>query len=226
MEIDMTNARSLPHVFVPDNVENEAAYIAAAQARIMANRAKGAHARWIAESGEEVVTLCCDFLCENGEFAPAEVRDADGWTVLHVTHPLVKASLGEFFGKMFESLRDWGRLTAGQEKAVIGMIERAKQRVADREVAKQAKRDSARHVGTVGERRDFALSIKFVTSFETQFGTTFVHVMEDADANVVVYKGSKLLGEKGTDIELKATIKEHGMRDGVAQTIITRPKQM
>jgi hypothetical protein len=47
--------------------------------------------------------------------------------------------------------------------------------------------------------------------------------MHDVDGNVVVYKGSNLLGEKGNAVSVKATIKDHDSRDGVKQTKISRP---
>ena len=218
--------RRLPSINVPDGVENEVRYIAAAKARIAANAAKGARKRWIAESGEEVVNRCIDFLREYGEFEriPLPAEDTDRDMVRTRPHPVVRAAYGEFYYNMQGSLSEWGRLTKGQEQAVLRMIEQAHERIAAREAAKAEKAATAKHIGTVGERRDFDLSIKFVTSFETQFGTTVVHVMEDADANVVVYKGSRQIGDKGAQIVIKATIKAHDYRDGVAQTIISRPK--
>lgn len=211
----------MPHIDVPDHIENPGQYIAAAHARIAANRAKGARARWLKES--PTAQRCIDFLFEDGEFAPIETTDAEGYMTRR-THPLVKASVGEFFGKMYTSLCDWGRLTPGQERAVLGMIEKGMERLAQREAAIEAKRQSAQHIGTVGERIDFDLVIKFTTDFETQFGYTYVHVMEDAAGNVVVYKGSKVLGQRGDAVKFKATIKAHDYRDGIAQTIVTRPK--
>jgi hypothetical protein len=223
MEMNMTNTRRLPRINVPDHVENEAAYIRAAQARIAANAAKGARNRWIEESGKEIVELCINFLFESGEFQPTQIIDANGG-LEYRTHPLVRASFGEFRSKMIQSELDWGRLTKGQEQAVLRMIDKAKERIAARDAAKDEKRATAKHVGTVGERRDFTLTVKFTTAYETQFGVTHVHVMEDVEGNVVVYKGSKVIGEKGETITVKATIKEHGERDGIAQTIISRPK--
>lgn len=219
MEIDMTR------IFVPDHVENQAAYIRAAEARIVANRCKGNRKRWEQESGVDVVERCCSFLGEYGEFARIQTVDEDGYVTSSQTHPLVKASQGEFFVKMLHSIRDYGRLTPGQERAVLNMIEKAQARVAERAAAQEAKRQTAKHIGTVGERRDFDLVVKFTTSFETQFGLTRVYVMEDAEGNVVVYKGStNLMAEKGDEVEFKATIKAHDKRDGVAQTIVARPK--
>jgi len=218
--------RRLPVINVPDHVENEALYIAAAKARIAANARKSARKRWIAESGEAVVNRCEDFLSEYGEFEriPLPDEDTDPDMVRTRPHPVVRAAYGEFYYEMKSSLNEWGRLTKGQEQAVLRMIEKSQERIAAREAAKAEKAATAKHIGTVGERRDFSLTIKFVTFFETQFGLIIVNICEDADANVVVYKGSNRLGEKGAQIKIKATIKAHDVRDGVAQTIISRPK--
>lgn len=203
---------------VPDHVENEAAYIKAAHARIAANAAKGARNRWIAESGNEIVGICVNFLYESGEFA-RQLIDGN-WVI----NPIVKASFGVFRSKMIESCDQWGRLTKGQEQAVLGMIDKAKERIAARDAAKAEKAVTAKHVGAIGERREFNLTVKFTTEFESGFGIMHIHVMEDSDGNVIVYKGSKAIGNKGEFITVKATIKEHGERDGIAQTIIARPK--
>jgi len=205
-------------------IENEAAYEKGKQAAIRFNRIKGNRKRWVAESGQQIVDRCTDFLAETGEFGRVVVRNKDGWEEFE-TNPFVKVSFGEFYRKMHKSLLDWGRLSPAQEKAVLGMIEKAQERIAERAAAKEAKAASAQHIGAVGERRGFELTIKFMTSFETRFGYTFVHVMEDAAGNVVVYKGSKAIGQKGDSVSLTATIKEHGVRDGIAQTIIARPAQ-
>ena len=76
------------------------------------------------------------------------------------------------------------------------------------------------------ERRDFSLTVKFTTSYFGPFGTTYVYVCADPDGNVIVYKGSATIGKNGEAIKVKATIKEHGIRDGVCQTIIGRPKKI
>ena len=226
MSNPVASARRIPIINVPDHIENPQAYIRAARARIADNAVKGAKTRWIAESGEAVVTRCIDFLFEYGEFEriPLPAEDTDRNIVRSRPHPVVRAAYGEFYYEMRGSLNEWGRLTKGQEQAVLRMIEQAHERIAAREAAKAEKAATAKHIGTVGERRDFDLTIKFMASFETQFGLTVVHVMEDADANVVVYKGSKQIGDKGAQIKIKATIKDHDYRDGVAQTIISRPK--
>lgn len=49
--------------------------------------------------------------------------------------------------------------------------------------------------------------------------------MKNADGSVIVYKGSKCFDRgRGEKVTLRAKIKSHGERDGVAQTVIERPK--
>lgn len=212
-------------------IEDQAAWERGRLERIKANRRVGAKARWVALVGEEISTRCDDFLNACGQFDSIPYTKAgdresgyDGYITCFRAHPIVALSQGDFYTKMRDNLAEWGGLTEGQTKAVLKMIERADQRLAEREAAKVQKAATAQHIGTVGERIDFDLTIKFTTDFETQFGYTYVHVMEDAAGNVVVYKGSKVLGQKGDAVKFKATIKAHDYRDGIAQTIVTRPK--
>ncbi|CAB4164966.1 hypothetical protein UFOVP833_11 [uncultured Caudovirales phage] len=96
-----------------------------------------------------------------------------------------------------------------------------------RDAASATQKANARHVGTVGERREFDLTIRHVHSYETAYNgctrTVSISIMEDTAGNVVVYKGS-FLADKGETLKMVASVKEHGHRDGVAQTIIQRPK--
>lgn len=97
----------------------------------------------------------------------------------------------------------------------------------DGRAAKEAQRaaDAAKsnHVGTVGERIIIEGTIFFTTDYETDYGTTYVTGIKDAAGNIFIQKGVAI-GRKGEDIQIKATIKEHSIREGVKQTIISRPK--
>jgi hypothetical protein len=95
---------------------------------------------------------------------------------------------------------------------------------AQRQADYMARHGGSQHVGVIGDRHSFSVKIRFVKSFETAFGMLFIHVMDDAQGNVIVYKGSKELGEKGQSLSLVATVSEHGEREGIKQTIIKRPK--
>lgn len=202
-------------------IENEARYEAAIERNIRNNARKTRAAKWLATEGGKRASA---FLFELDEFE-ATYHD-DGYFV--AMHPVVKACLGDFFTKMHDSVVEWGGLTEGQTNAVLAMIERGEARVAERakarEEARQADADKSGWIGVVGERRMFDLTIRMVFEMEGQYGYSYLHVMNDADGNVVVYKGTNCLGAIDDTVTVKATVKEHDVRDGVKQTKIARPK--
>lgn len=202
-------------------IENEARYEAAKERNIRINGNKTRAAKWLATEGGQRAN---NFLHQFDEFEPI-YRDNGYFEELH---PVVKACLGDFYTKMRDSVIEWGALTEGQTNAVLAMIARGEARVAERakarEDARQADADKSGWIGTVGERSLFTLTIRMVVEIEGMYGYSYLHVMHDADGNVVVYKGSNQLGKKGDTVTVKATIKEHDTRDGVKQTKISRPK--
>jgi hypothetical protein len=122
----------------------------------------------------------------------------------------------------------YGTLSDAQVAAVTKAV--------DADLARQAALQASQHVGTVGARQTFDLTVTFITSFEGAYGTTYINGFKDADGNIFIHKGSKILVdvevdtyprplEKGDKVNLSATIKEHGVREGVKQTIITRPSR-
>jgi hypothetical protein len=128
---------------------------------------------------------------------------------------------GGFWSSMLDAFEQWGNLTENQEAAVRRIIDQDAARKAERKAADA----SSVHVGAVGERRDFTLTLQGRFEYTTDYGTTYGHVFKDADGNVVIYKGSNRLdGECGVTLTLKATVKAHEARDGVSQTLISRPK--
>lgn len=133
----------------------------------------------------------------------------------------------EFVQKMLDAFQNWGNLSEGQERALVNCVAKAKERQAQRKKEQEVLAASSKHVGMVGNRRVFHLQIMRVLSFDGRYGTSYIHIMNDqpgiAGGNVIVYKGSKQLGPVGDVITVTATVKEHGERDGVKQTIIARP---
>jgi hypothetical protein len=93
----------------------------------------------------------------------------------------------------------------------------------DRELVRKEQNAVSQHAGTVGERIEFTGTITFTTQFQGAFGTVYVTGICDDAGNIFIQKG-KYLGYKGERLIVTATVKEHGERDGVKQTIITRPK--
>ena len=62
-------------------------------------------------------------------------------------------------------------------------------------------------------------------ALDSTFGTVFINICEDTDKNIIIYKGNAIgFPNKGETATIKATIKEHGVRNGVKQTVIQRPK--
>ena len=82
--------------------------------------------------------------------------------------------------------------------------------------------------GTVGERTHFVLTVGKVISFETQYGTTHIHIMRDDNSNAFVWKASGTYIDEGSEVILCGTVKAHETyeRTGVKQTILTRCKQV
>lgn len=201
-------------------IENEARYAAAIQRNIQNNARKTRSVKWLATPEGARANA---FLFELDEFEPTYREDGRFGDI----HPVVKACLGDFWTKMRESVAEWGGLTEGQTKAVLAMIARGEARVAERakarEDARQADADKSGWIGAVGERRDFSLVIRTVIEMEGQYGYSYLHVTHDDAGNVVVYKGTKELGERGMRVVVKATVKDHDIRDGVKQTKIARP---
>jgi hypothetical protein len=192
-------------------IANETAYENAIARNIRINATKGRATRWLATADGRRAN---DFLFGIGEFDTDENGNL---------HPVFKAARGDFFHKMRESLIQWGALTEGQTNAVLAMITRTEAKVAGFAAKRAEEAATSQWIGTVGQRRDFTLTIRHIVDMEGIYGTSYLHILNDDAGNVVIYKGTKLLGDRGERLTVKATIKEHGEREGVKQTKIARP---
>lgn len=117
-------------------------------------------------------------------------------------------------------------------------IER-KEREAKRIAEAEAARNSSEYVGEIGKRMEFNIAeMKLLSSWDTQYGVTYLYKFVTTDGNVLMWFASSIFGEwkrvgkhqqffQITDCnQIKATIKSHNERDGVKQTIITRCKKV
>jgi hypothetical protein len=206
-------------VNVPEHVENDGAYINHAVARIATNWVKGNRTRWFAAHAD--AQRLQDWLNSDGEFSCTWDERGNARP-----HPLAIRGNGGFtdlLRKLSVDLHECGGLSDKQTEIVRNALARQATFVAERKAKFAAQDASSQHIGTVGKREVFTLTIQWVKYFEGAFGATYIHGLKDAAGNVVIYKGSKCLGEKGATLTVKATVKEHGERDGVKQTIISRP---
>lgn len=194
-----------------ENVDNEEAWTAAAKAVIAGRAAAKKKREFLAanEDGEQLLAFIAD-----KAFSWATEYD---WE--YVRNDITKLEPRNFFDKIHLSVLKWGAPTQGQADAV--------RRIIDQESAKKAEwkaRDArSEHIGAIGEKIELDAVIYFQTSFTTQWGLTTITGFRAGD-NIIIHKGSAPSGNKGDRVTLKATIKEHGERDGVKQTIVVRPK--
>lgn len=227
-------------------VENPAAYERAIERNIKANAAKTRRKTWVAthadaerlrdwlhQSGEFQDRYSCGNSWSNAKGACCDNYDTKCCYVGPKAHPLVAGIFSGDFGKvlleMREALQEWGGLTDKQTDLVRRALARAEERLAKAQQRHQervaADRATSQHVGTVGARVEMTLQCEKVFEFDSMYGMTYINICRDAHNNVVVYKGSNRF-EEGETIRVKATIKAHDERDGVAQTLIARPKTL
>jgi hypothetical protein len=85
---------------------------------------------------------------------------------------------------------------------------------------------SSEHVGEIGKRQDFpGLKLIRAIPVDGYWGLTIFYKLEDAEGNRITWKASSWADmEEGDTVTLKATVKEHGEWQGVAETYITRCK--
>lgn len=129
-----------------------------------------------------------------------------------------ETTITDIVGKLVK----YGSISDKQMAFVGKLVDKINNRVAIK-AARAAENAGSTHIGNVGDRLTFTATVAFVASFETQFGTMFVNGLKDQAGNVVIYKGSKSLAAKGDTVKFTATVKEHGVREGVKQTIVARP---
>lgn len=112
-------------------------------------------------------------------------------------------------------------------------MEKQRQREAGLEAMK-----SSEYVGEIGKRQVFDIShFELVTSWETDYGMTYLYRFLTTNGDVLIWKASSVFGEWVTKdngcmdfVEhkavnrIKATVKDHNERDGIKQTVITRCK--
>lgn len=112
------------------------------------------------------------------------------------------------------------------------------------ERVKKETRPETGHVGTVGKRSEFTVTVKRIHSYETQYGCGRVMVMEDDDGNVIktMTSGAWAFHHTSTDIpeddgigykrprstsegdrfRIKGTVKQWGEYKGTKETVLSR----
>jgi hypothetical protein len=161
--------------------------------------------------------------CEN---TPVPTKSLTLLMLAVCTTTMVNVSQRRLHGQHGSSAFDtFGKLTPKQCEAILKGIDARAAKKAEWASEKAALNANRAHIGTVGEKATMTLTTVHIVVLDGMYGTTYIFIMEDAEQNVVIYKGkSDCVPNKGETATLTATVKEHGVRDGVKQTIIQRPK--
>ena len=89
-----------------------------------------------------------------------------------------------------------------------------------RENERQKQADESRFLGDVGQKVDVDVKeMKLVTSWESEWGYTYLYKIIDTTGNVLVWYASRCVDEFK---RFRATVKAHNEREGVKQTVVTR----
>jgi hypothetical protein len=180
------------------DVEHPIAYERRVQANIRANYRQTNEGKWLA--------------------AVADRKELIDWLQSQYNGQRPEA----FLTKVFDGYLNWGGLTPGQEAAVRKIKAEAVAKKAEYAAKRAIEAEKAEFVGEVGQRLTFDVTVTAVPTYETQYGTLYINLLKQGD-DVIVYKGSRQLAEKGERVTFKATVKAHDVRQGVKQTIVARP---
>ena len=227
------------HVTPHDHVEHEAAYVNAAESIIKSRAMEKKLREFIAanQDGEALIK----FIASKAFTWATDYDWAKSYNNIHGLTPR------NFFDKIHLSVLEWGAPTQGQADAVRRIMAQESEKK-----AQWAARDArSTHIGKVGDKIEFEAVVYFQTEFEGAFGYVTITGFRAGD-DIIIHKGTapKVDGAEATTVNshydynthkwvqrdfkrevakgdrviLKATIKEHSDRNGVKQTIVTRPK--
>lgn len=140
------------------------------------------------------------------------------------------AKPNHFLSSLYHKIAKWGNLSENQMNAVRRLI-------AD------SKKKPSEHVGIVGKRKEFELTILHKISYENDWGGGTIFIMSDAEGNKVIYKGSGYIekivppdeknpyehytyAQVGDKVKIVGGVKAHSEYKGEKQTIIQRVKTL
>ena len=110
----------------------------------------------------------------------------------------------------------------------IASAESALAREEQRSITRQVEAGEAaasQFVGTVGQRLTTDVTVKFVRAVGTDYGTSYLVSMTDADGNTLKTFSSGQFGydaEVGQTLTIKGTVKNHEVYNDTKQTLLTR----
>lgn len=102
----------------------------------------------------------------------------------------------------------------------------AYQRHLDKEEERKREQEKSpkEHVGTVGKREVFSITVRAVRCFEGDYGVRSLVRMEDASGNILIWWTGEApeWAEEGESHDVKGTVKKHDEYKGTPQTVVSR----
>jgi hypothetical protein len=188
--------------------------------------------RWYPEAEEEVTMKRIRSVKEVLGFSEGYITIFKG-----DTYPLLEwfqnstARFHKFWGWYFVSEDELPQIPAGIEPKKLLWEDvsfpgedalRPESVIADAVARLQYDESPSEHQGSIGERIDRELTvIKAITS-DGFYGTSTMHIFEDADKNQYIWSTSAKCLEEGSTYQVRGTVKSHDIYRNTKQTILTR----
>jgi len=113
----------------------------------------------------------------------------------------------------------------GRTEGLLASAIGAYQREVEKKIAERAKpKAESAHVGEIGARLSFRLTVVRRLTVETAYGGLTIHVLEDERGNVFVWKTGSAYLEQERTYDVKGTVKKHSDYKGRKQTELARCK--
>ena len=81
---------------------------------------------------------------------------------------------------------------------------------------------NSKFVGSIGDRLDIIVKVTKNIELDSEFSSSNLHVMEDADGNIYVWTTSSKNWAEGSEKHIKGTVKSHKKYKNQCQTILNR----
>jgi hypothetical protein len=132
-------------------------------------------------------------------------------------------SLNDYLHNLYVAMRS-GVMT-DRQAGIVASVFAAHDKAMGIERERQARPVSRAHLGTIGKRQGFRLTVERQREIEGAYGVTTVFSFRDADGNAAVWFASGSWSDMaGETWDIKATVKDHGMYNNEPQTVLTRGK--
>lgn len=141
-----------------------------------------------------------------------------GW---HISH---KVEGFDFLTVKYEDVAgftDWGKINFKATTAEIDNMKRAEEK-------RLRGGKESEYVGKIGDKVNLKATYEASASFQApsfygDMETRYIHTFRDADGNIFIWKtGRGLCFERGADVTIKGSIKDHTEYHGDKQTVLTR----